>query len=362
MTEQQTTQTADSKALVPAVDNAPALYGAKTEVKALAARIMAVHPSAKRIGERGALLLAQLGVALGLNPLPGTGHIHAWLDDDGFLAVHIGLEGRASLARRQSLYSVSTRPMRAEEADDHGLKPGDRGSIAELFRHDVTKQAAALGIPIKPIIGIGLARANERVPKGRSLAWRASQRAIKDALRLAYSFELPGELAGAVRLAEDESAVPEGAIIDGEIVGGDPESSGLTNPSPEQSQPTRPYSPEALRAWLADKAAGYGDRQANQKQRGLFVGKLKEVFEPAEDADDMKRITVMQFLFGVESSKQLTGAQVLAGLHWLNLQQDSGGEYLADSLAVAEAKAVFEAVPKAEPIGLFEKGQTANEA
>lgn len=356
MSEQPPTlsKTAD-KALVPAVDNAPAPYGAKSEVKALSARIMAVHPSAKHIGERGALLLAQLGIALGLNPLPGTGHIHAWIDDDGFLCIHIGLEGRTSLARRQSLYSVNTRSMRADEIDEHGLKPGDRGQIAELFRHDLTKEAAALGIPIKPIIGIGIARGGERVPKGRSLAWRASQRAIKDALQLGYSFELPGELAGAVRLADDESAVPEG-VIDGSFTEGESESSGLTETSAEPTQPTRPYSPEALRARLAEKATGYGDKQASAKQRGLFVGKLAEVFAPDEDAD-MKRITVMQYLFGVDSSKALTGAQIIAGLDWLSLSQDTGGEWLVYPIAGVEVRAVYAAVAQAEPIALPTQGQ-----
>src|SRR3990170_2768134 len=102
-------------------------YGERDEVKALANRIMALHPSARAIGERGALLLAQLGVALGLNPLPGTGHIHAWVDDGGALCVHIGLEGRLALARKDSMYSFSTRTMRADEVDLHSLKPGDRG-------------------------------------------------------------------------------------------------------------------------------------------------------------------------------------------------------------------------------------------
>ncbi len=357
MTDQPQTPTTDSKAIVPITDKAPLVYGDRQEVKSLAARIMAIHPSAKKIGERGALLLAQLGIALGLNPLPGTGHIHAWIDSDGVLCVHIGLEGRAALARRESLYSVSARPMRPEEVNENGLKPGDRGAIAELYRFDVTREAAALKIPVVPFIGIGIASTSERVPKGRSLAWRASQRAIKDALRAAYSFSLPGELAGAVRLSEDESSLPA-EVIDGEIDEGEPESSGLAEAT---SQPTRPYAPEALRSWLADLAQSYGDRQVNPKQRGLFVGQLSECFAPDPDHED-KRHAAIRWLFGVESSKDMSGAQVIAALEWLKPSKDSGGAYLPDPVAAQEARAVLaeaSGTGEAEPVGLFEQGQTA---
>ena len=199
MLEQQTKMTA----LAP--------YGERDEVKALAERIMALHPSARAIGERGALLLAQLGVALGLNPLPGTGHIHAWVDDKGALCIHIGLEGRLALARKDSLYSFNSRPMHADEVDLHGLKPGDRGAITELFRHDLTADMVRLGLPIKPFVGIGIAYAGERIPKGRSLAWRAAQRSIKDAVRLAFSFSLPKGMPD-VNFVESEGHVPEDVL------------------------------------------------------------------------------------------------------------------------------------------------------
>ena len=190
-------------------------YGERDEVRALADRIMALHPSARAIGERGALLLAQLGVALGLNPLPGTGHIHAWVDKSGALCVHIGLEGRLALARKDSLYSFNSRPMRADEVDLHGLKPGDRGAVTELFRHDLTADMVRLGLPIKPMVGIGIAYAGELFPKGRSLAWRATQRSVKDAIRLAFSFSLPKGMPD-VNFVEGEGRVPD-EVLEGEF-------------------------------------------------------------------------------------------------------------------------------------------------
>lgn len=180
-------------------------YGDRDEVKELGRRIMALHPAAHEIGEQGANLLAQLGVALGLNPLPGTGHIHAWFDKKTqSLCVHIGIEGRMALARNDAPFTYSTRPMNAAEHDYHEVRAGDRGAVTELYRLDLTKEMAAQHIPIKPIIGIGIARQGELIPKGRSLAWRAEQRSIKDAVRGAYSFKLPLEVMGMVNIVGDQ--------------------------------------------------------------------------------------------------------------------------------------------------------------
>lgn len=339
-------------------DLAPVAYGARLEVLALAKRIMAVHPSAKQIGDRGALLLAQLGFALRLNPLPGTGHIHAWIDDDGRMCVHIGLEGRAALARRDSTYSFTTRPMRAEEAEEHGLKPGDRGSIVDLFRHDVTREQAALKIPVSPFIGVGIARSNERVPKGRSLAWRAQQRALKDALRAAYSFSLPDELAGRVRIEEDEASIPDD-VIDGaatEVQSTDgTESESGTQPAgtgdATEATPlpvTRPYPPDVLKARLVAVQAANANGEVNSQRRGLFAGQLEEVFAPDPDSK-AKRHAVTAYLFGVESVKDMTAPQVLAGLEWLKPSRDGAGDYHPDAMAAREAVLVLAvAIPTTE--------------
>lgn len=343
---------AESKAVALVKDHAPAIYGSKSEVRSLASRIMNLHPSAKQIGERGALLLAQLGIALGLNPLPGTGHISAWIDKDGRLCVHIGLEGRMSLARRDSSFSVNTRPMRAEEIEEHGIAQGDRGAIAELFRHDLIREMQSLGLPIKPVIGIGIATKGEYIAKGRSLAWRASQRAIKDALRAAYSFSLPSELAGAIKVTDNESQVPQG-VIEGEFSEAKAET---PEPTTEAQPEARPYSPEALRAYIAELSAKHEGKTVNQKQRGLLVGKLNEIFAPADDAE-AKRKVLTRYLFGTESSKDLTPSQVIASLEWLNMTQDSGGEWLIDSLAIVEAKSVLQEQSAGEATSLFDQGQ-----
>lgn len=355
----QATPQAEAKAVVPVKDHAPAIYGGKDEVRSLAARIMSIHPSAKKIGNQGALLLAQLGIALGLNPLPGSGHIHAWIDKQGAMLVHVGVEGRIALAERQSKFTFSTRPMRGEEAEENDLKAGERGAICELYRHDLTKSAAACGLPVTPIIGIGIVRANEYPPNGRSLFWRAKQRALKDALRLAFPIELPHGLIGAVRVADSETEVPSN-IIEGEIA--EP-AEPITEPTPEpttEAQPTRPYPPEALRGYLLELSAKHEGKTVNPKQRGLLAGKLDEIFAPADDAESQRK-ALTRYLFGTVSTKDLTPSQVIGVLDWLNLQQDSGGEYLIDSLAIKEARGVIAQVMQeagAQPLPLFDQSQT----
>lgn len=240
-------------------------YGERDEVQALAKRIMALHPASRAIGERGSLLLAQLGVALGLNPLPGTGHIHAWVDDGGALCVHIGLEGRLALARRDSMYSFSTRPFRADEIDLHCLKPGDRGAITELFRHDLTADMVRLGLPIKPMIGVGIAHANERIPKGRSLAWRAAQRSLKDAVRLAFSFSLPKGMPD-VNFVESEGRVPAD-VLEGEFAVND-EPGGVAVGAEESEQRAR------------DRAALFGEPESE----GQPIPESAEIKQPEETA------------------------------------------------------------------------------
>lgn len=185
-------------------------YGESAEVKSMARRIMRMHPSARQIGEKGALLLAQLGIALGLNPLPGTNHIHAWIDTKtNALCVHIGLQGREALARKESKYSYQTRPMTPDELQRHDVKSFDRGSVTELYRHDITREETALGIGVRPIIGIGVWRQGELIPKGRSGAWRADQRSLKDAIVQGYGLKLPDNLPDdAFRIIDNEEAIP----------------------------------------------------------------------------------------------------------------------------------------------------------
>ena len=81
------------------------------------------------------------------------------------------------------------------------------------------------------------------------------------------------------------------------------------------------------------------DSQASDGARGLFVGKLNEVFAPDKTADN-KRRNVIKFLFDVPSSKNLSKAQVGAGLEWLIKEKTPDGDYIYHDHSVEEARMI----------------------
>jgi hypothetical protein len=111
----------------------------------------------------------------------------------------------------------------------------------------------------------------------------------------------------------------------------------------------RPLTPTYLRSLLAAKSVKHtGD--ASPEQVGLMSGMMDMVFAPDKDADKIRR-SCLHYLWGVDSSKKLTGPQVKAILDWLKPVKDSGGAYSPDPMACKELRAVWEAEQLA-------KGQT----
>jgi hypothetical protein len=111
----------------------------------------------------------------------------------------------------------------------------------------------------------------------------------------------------------------------------------------------RPLVPVTLRSLLAKKASTHtGD--ASPEQVGLMVGMMDMVFAPDKDAEKIRR-SCLVYLFGVDSSKKLSGPQIKAVLDWLKPVKDSGGAYSPDPMAARELHAVWEAEQLA-------KGQT----
>ncbi len=120
--------------------------------------------------------------------------------------------------------------------------------------------------------------------------------------------------------------------------------------------PARPMEPEDTRDYI-DAMTTYkrsamldSDTPASDKARGLFVGKLTEVFAPNDDAAKMRR-SVVTYLFGVASSTELTKAQVSAGLDWLIDHKSDDGDYIISAYAIDEARAIERQV-------LLDAGQT----
>lgn len=114
----------------------------------------------------------------------------------------------------------------------------------------------------------------------------------------------------------------------------------------EQREP-RPWTPDRLKAVLATNAGVKASRKvtANDQQRGLVAGMLELCFAGHDDATQ-KRRSVLKYLVGVDSTKELAEYWVIVLLDWLKPSRDSGDHYQPDPMAVKETQAVLAAALK----------------
>jgi len=176
--------------------NALTLYGESKEVKDLTARLEFMLPNAQEIGTQGVAMLAQIAIAHGLDPLPGSDHVYAW-KQGGKLMVAIGYKGLLHLARQQVQFTHQSRPMTDDERAEYGVKEGQIAYITELYEIAKAAQCQQIGIPYHPIIGTAVWA--EKVehkkktgeiwyeyndpPSGKTGAWVCRKNSLKDALR-----------------------------------------------------------------------------------------------------------------------------------------------------------------------------------
>lgn len=179
----------------------------------------------------------------------------------------------------------------------------------------------------------------------------AITRATGKAYRLGFSWimQLAGyEVTPAEEIPSDPidvKAKPAEKII--EELGYEPKYVPVEAPQEKEKEPVsveRPLTPTTLRSKLAAKAAKHkGD--ASPEQIGLMVGMMETVFAPDKEADKIRR-SCLRFLWGTDSSKKMTGAQVKAMLDWLKPEKDSGGAYFIDPMAATELTSVWTAAQK----------------
>jgi len=126
----------------------------------------------------------------------------------------------------------------------------------------------------------------------------------------------------------------------GEIMDGDVTYKNKRRAENERLFGSRPYSPETVRDGIAKKITNKGAMTVNEKQIGLMAAQLEVCFAGDKDATT-KRHTVMQYLTGKTSTKDMTGAEVSSLLDWLKPTQDNGGAYTPNPLSVQEAHAIL---------------------
>ena len=144
----------------------------------------------------------------------------------------------------------------------------------------------------------------------------ATTRATGKAYRLAFSWIM--------NLAGYEST-PAEEMIEAEFT----EKKSL--PTKEEVKPKRPYSAEAVRTGVQERAHGkYKNTSISEKRKekvGLMVGMLNECFAGEGDTD-AKRHELCQYLTGFGSSKDMPDNFVLSMLDWMSATKDSGGAYI----------------------------------
>lgn len=179
-------------------------------IERLARRIKRCVPNGDRLNDNEALALAQIAVSTDLSPFVGELY---YIPGRG---PGVGIEGLRRKASEQSTYSMAPpRAMLNEEIAEHGLKEGDVGRVAELYRHDVLAKAVEINkaagepiIPIGPIVGVGIWKKGDQIPKGKSPAWMASKRAEADALKKGFNIVMPFHENGEwLPVMEDEEVI-----------------------------------------------------------------------------------------------------------------------------------------------------------
>lgn len=120
---------------------------------------------------------------MNLDPSPGAGHIYA-ATFGGKFTILIGYQGYLHRAQRDhKLYYNPARAMTQEERRAHGLSEKQVGAVCELYEMERAKIAREIGIPVQPILGIGIWTPGDNIAKTKSPLWMAGKNAIKDAIR-----------------------------------------------------------------------------------------------------------------------------------------------------------------------------------
>jgi len=116
---------------------------------------------------------------------------------------------------------------------------------------------------------------------------------------------------------------------------------------PQSNGKGRPLDPDNVKAFLHKKTENDDGTEITTAQIGLVASKLEECFAPDDDASG-KRLTVLHWLWEVESSQELTKAQAKATLDWLlKGEKDDTGDYPLHQDACEEAKRIYRQALKA---------------
>lgn len=188
------------------------------KVDSIARELMKLHPNSRQIGEQTMMIVAQLAVMSGANPLPKAGELWVWVDWKGNPVIDFGIAFYRRMARQVDvlswcwdtndngdLYPFKPRAMTEQERKDNGVMDGDVAGICQGYRQSEFFSYLKAGVSQDIAMmtcsqgGIGIvsrsemfARKDTRTkkkgdpiapPNGRTWQWVANKRAEKDLIR-----------------------------------------------------------------------------------------------------------------------------------------------------------------------------------
>ena len=129
-------------------------YGERDDVREIASRLMALHPAAKEVGEKGMQAVAQLAIMCGANPLPGAGEIYIWVDNKGKIVVFLGVAYYRRIASQKDTVMWAfnelkgqPRPMTPEERKQLSIHSNDVAAICEGLKLSEYQALLNAGVP-----------------------------------------------------------------------------------------------------------------------------------------------------------------------------------------------------------------------
>lgn len=110
---------------------------------------------------------------------------------------------------------------------------------------------------------------------------------------------------------------------------------------PEQVKSERPYPPSKVKEGMAEWAKTFKNFTPTEAQTNLLRYTLELLFAGEQEIED-KRHTVLKFLTGSASTKDISGSMFKALVEkWMKVKQDTGGEYTVDPMASREAHLIY---------------------
>lgn len=226
-----------------ALDATP--YAPLPAIREMTQRIISMLPSAKDLGYSGALALAQVAVALQLNPF--TGELWAWKNKDGTITLMVGIKGLRRAAHTQArleggFYQPHHRLPTEDELQGVTLRKGDfaRACTVTVWTRETRPYYEATGHAVE-FHGLGICRASERTKMEKVLA--ARKRAEADALKQAFDLPIAFSIQEGGPPQEILPAVGTNAAKHGHLQLLDDHSGPTPDQENLQTDPTQPRSP-----------------------------------------------------------------------------------------------------------------------